>query len=161
MPREVMKWIAVLLIMVAIGLFWWVHYGRVPAEQRIRTALVEVKEAVERKQFARCMRQISPRYRDSTGLTYDDIRRSMLEYVHDPRLQISITYRAITIYVRGKTGVVDLLVQVTAQSGSHAYTTRPTGITVFFERQWTRWKIINVNGWQKVANQLPADIFVQ
>lgn len=161
MPRELMKWIVLFLIIVAIGLFWWVHYGRIPAEQRIRTALMEAKEAIERKQFARCMRQISTRYRDSTGLTYDDIRRSMLEYARDPRLQVSVTYHAITIYVRGKTGVVDLLVQVTAQSGGHTYTTRPTSITVFFESEWARWKIVNVDGWQQIANQLPVDIFVQ
>lgn len=156
-----MRWILGLsVIVLAAGGYLLKQYTSVPPEEKVRRTLMEAKAAVEMKQYSRLMRLISPNYRDSTGMTYMDLENAIQSYMKDRDLLAKIDVIAMTVYVRRNTSVADLRLQVTLTVGERNYTFKPSSLTIFLQKELMRWRIITVEGWQRILDELTNYGFV-
>ncbi|MFA4029726.1 MAG: hypothetical protein GDYSWBUE_001020 [Candidatus Fervidibacterota bacterium] len=158
---KAVKWrLGTFVAFLAIGGYLWKQHISVPQEERVAQVLREAKSAIEMKQYGKLMRLISVNYHDSTGTTYRDIKDAVQSYMKDQNLSAKIDILALVVYVRRNTAVADVRLQVTLTVGEHSYTIRPSGLTIFLQKEFIKWRIVTVEGWQRGLSELPIDDFV-
>ena len=161
--RDLKRWLKLLIPVIAFvvaGTWWWVSYGSIPLEERLANMVVKLKEAIEKKQYGEVMRYISPRYKDSAGVTYEDIKNALQDYVRNPDLHVRIEITAMTVYSRSNTAVIDTRMGIMIIVGEHSYSISPINLTIFMQRELIRWRIVAVEGWQRVESELPIEEIV-
>jgi len=157
--RELKRGLKLLIPLIALAAmtWWWVSYTSIPLEERLANMVMKLKEAIEKKQYGEVMRCISPQYKDSAGVTYEDIKNALQDYVRNPDLHVKVEVTAMTIYSRSNTAVIDTRIGVMITIGERNYSISPVNLTIFMQRELIRWRIIAVEGWQRIESELPTE----
>lgn len=130
-------------------------------EERVAKVLMEAKAAIEMKQYGKLMRLISANYHDSTGATFSDVEDAIRSYMKNRDLAAKIDILAMVVYVQRSTAVADVRLRAALTTGEHSYPIEPIILTIFLQKEFLRWKIITVEGWQRSLEKLPISEFVQ
>jgi hypothetical protein len=126
-------------------------YGDTP-EHRIRVLLSEGKSAIETENLARAMSHVSPRYRDSQGFLYNDVR-SVLTRSFAIFDGMNLRLGQVHIKMDGDRAVIQALLAVQGSfRGLNSYLIgsrdEMVPVTIRVAKEGTRWQVRSVEGVQ-------------
>lgn len=148
------------MIVLAMGAYLLKQYAGISEEERVTKVLMEAKAAIEMKQYGKLMRLISANYHDSAETTYLDVKDAIQSYMKNQDLTAKIDILAMVVYARRNTAVADMRLRAILTVGEHSYPIEPITLTIFLRKEFLRWKIITVEGWQRSLEKLPIEDFV-
>ena len=151
-PRVIIPLLAVIMLGV-IGFLSWDS-----PERRIRTALSDMKAAIESKDLDRAMSQVSLQYRDEQGLAYLPMKR-LMKMAFDRFEGFDIRLSDIRIDINKDKALIQVDLEVIVGSPNEkAYLIgtqqEPLPIRIALSKEHMNWKILGVNGIRLPINEL-------
>jgi ketosteroid isomerase-like protein len=130
---------------VALAWFFWDS-----SERAIRAVLREGEAAVEAKDLAAAMSQISRQYLDENGLNYLAVRRA-LGWAFNRFQRIDVRIYDVSIDVNGDQATARAALQVlTADRSESKYLVGAAGLperaTIILAKERLAWKVVSLNG---------------
>jgi Zn-dependent membrane protease YugP len=138
----------VIFAFITFVVFLWFFWES--PESAIRAVLREGAAAVETKDMAGAMSQLSRHYLDENGLNFLAVRR-VLGVVFDRFQRIDVRLGDVTVNITGAKAVAQAALQVLVQvQRDNAYAIGAPGapdlVTITFIKEPLAWKVISVNG---------------
>lgn len=151
-----------MVALLGLGIGWALAQPSPDDRQSIEDLVLRAKHAFEQRSPAEVMSCVAPDYRDSSGLTRDDVYRIVQRLTRGSQ-QIEITITSQDIETRGGSAVGHFRVQTVAREGADVVNW-PMNLEVQFLKQrqgashlWRRsWvvKSVNGHGMEKVFDDL-------
>jgi hypothetical protein len=141
-------WLSALLLLLLLGVAGYIFLRPRPTDEEQVIGIVNrLKVAAEDKSAGVLMEDISPDYRDATGITRDELRAITLQYAHSRgKVTVNILdYAGPTI--KGDTATLQLNLEIKYQE-SGAEQTVNGKVDLTFRKQQGRWLLTSSGGWQ-------------
>lgn len=150
--RRSRKALLLLALPLLGGAAWYLLLGRPQRSdyEQVRSIIADIEEAVEAKSVRGCLKHVSDVYHDEYGNDRHELWRKAMQGFRQPEpLNLVLSIRGMRPGV--DTYEVDLLLDLSAGTGPSARAVRDLPVTVRFQREGRRWRIVSATGFEDAA----------